>query len=415
MKIISSLIKREYSRFQKLDYAARKLIRSIALNNLAAPLLTTFVSVFIYRQSNDIKLVAIYNLGSFLGIPVAFFVNGFLIKKINIFKNYLVATVFQGVVIVPLIFFSWINYYALFFLGFLFGISSGFYWSNRNFLTLDITKSEIRNYFSGLEAFIGKVSGIFIPFIVGWFIVLGEILNLYSPELAYKLLLLLGIILLFKSGLSVKGISLRKAVEKDFPSFDFGPLWNKVRALSFGKGVGEGGFIFIPVLMVLLLVGDEGAVGTFKSISAIISSVAIYYIGKKARIKDRTLVLAIGLTFQLIAALFFGILYSVTGVIIYTILLAFAVPFLWISVSPITLDAIEKDSDYKRSNRYNYLFDIEIYLNLGRIIGASVFLLLASTASASLTLRLTPVILAVIQLFILPVANSLSKQTQSLK
>lgn len=415
MKIITSFIKKEHSRFQKLDYWAGKLVYSISLTNIVSPLLSIFVSAFIFRQTNDINLVALYNLGSFFGIPIAFFVNGFLIKRIKVSKVYLFALVSQGLVLIPLIFFAWEGSLAIFFLGFLFGLSAGFYWSNRNFLTLDVTKSENRNYFSGLEVAIGKATGIVVPFIIGWFIISGEILNLYSPQRAYQLLLLVAIIILFRAGFIMKDVVWEKSDKDKFPYLNFGPLWNKARALSFVKGIGEGGFLFIPTLMVLLLVGEEGALGTLKSISAIISAIAIYYIGRKARIKDRTLVLAIGLTFQLIAALFFGILYSTIGVIIYFIIAALAGPLTWISLGPITLDAIDKDNEFQKTGRYNYLFDMEIYLNLGRVIGAGAFFLLASIVSTSATLRLTPVILAIIQMFVLPFAYSLSKQTREVK
>lgn len=414
MVFLVKQLQKEKRYFNKLDFWARKLIYSIALTNLVSPLLSIFISAFIFRQTNDIKSVALYNLGMFIGLPLAFFINGFLIKKIRVATVYIFSITAQGLVLIPLIFFSWISFYAIFTLGLLFGISAGFYWANRNFLTLDLTKSEERSYFSGLEVALGKFSGIIVPFVVGWFIILGEKLSLYSTERAYQLLLVFAIAVLIRAGYLIKNIKHKKLVMDKFPVLIFGSLWNKVRIFTFLRGIGEGGYLFIPTLMVLLLVGEEGVLGTLKSISAILSAFVIYFVAKKMKEKNRPFVLTISLLFQLVASLLFGISYSALTVIIYFILVALAGPFSWISLGPITLDVIDKDSEHKKIGRYNYVFDSEIYLNFGRILGASIFLFFAITMTTAAALRITPILLAGIQTLILPVIISMSKQTHKL-
>jgi len=411
MKILTKRLQSEYNHFKKLGSPVRKLLLSIFLKNLVSPLLGIFIGAFIYRQSSDVVLVALYNLGIFLGVPLAFLVNGLLIRRFKLTTIYVLATIFQGLVPIPLIFFSFIGKVEIFSLGVVFGLTAGFYWANRNFFTLVFIKSKERNYFAGLENGISRIPSVFIPFLIGWFIVFGERVNLYSTELAYKILLGLGIVILYISGRVIKDEIVAKELKVDFIRLRRDKYWWSVRALSFGKGVSEGGLLFIPTLMILIIVGDEGALGTFKSASALIAAVAAYYVSKKAKIGDRVTILKIGLFIEFIAALTFVIFYSATGVALYFVLYALSTPFIWIAISPIIFDAIERVNEHKKSINYNYLFDIEVFTNSGRVMGALIFLLLIQFTPVQTTLRFTPLILIILRFFIIPVAKSLSKET----
>jgi YQGE family putative transporter len=358
-------------------------------------------------------LVALYNLGIFLGVPLAFLLNGQLIRRFKLTTIYILATVFQGLVPIPLIFYSFTGSFQILLLGVVFGLTAGFYWANRNFFTLVFTKSKERIYFSGLENGISQITNVFIPFLIGWFIVLGERVNLYSADFAYKLLFGLGIVILYVSGRAIKGEIIAKELKVDFIRLKLDKHWWSVRALTLGKGVSEGGLLFIPTLMILTIVGDEGALGAFKSASALIAAIAAYYVSKKAKVGDRVNILKIGLFIEFIAALTFVIFYSATGVALYFVLYALSTPFVWISISPIILDALDKVSEKRKFINYNYFFDIELFTNSGRVMGALVFLLLIQFAPVQTTLRFTPLILIILRFFIIPVANSLSRETHS--
>lgn len=410
MKSIVRQLKSEYSHYKKLGSSARKLLLSIFLLNLVSPLLGIFIGAFIYRQSSDVVLVALYNLGIFLGVPLAFLANGLLIRRFKLTTIYILATIFQGLVPIPLIFFSFIGRFEILALGVVFGLTAGFYWANRNFFTLVFIKSKERNYFAGLENGISRFPSIFIPILIGWFIIFGEKINLYTTDLAYKLLLGLGIIILYISGRVIKNEKVAKELKVDFIKLRLDKYWWSVRALSFGKGVSEGGLLFIPTLMILIIVGDEGVLGTFKSVSALLAAAAAYYVSKRAKVGDRVKILKIGLLIEFSAAMLFVIFYSATGVALYFVLYALSTPFVWIAISPIIFDALERVNKHKKSINYNYLFDIEVFTNSGRVMGAVVFLLLNQAVSVTTTLRFTPLILIILRFFIIPIANNLSKK-----
>jgi YQGE family putative transporter len=175
LHIIRTFIKKERSYFDKLDSNGKNLFKSFALAGVADPILYTFVNAFLWRTSSgNLVTVALYNLGFYIGLPMGFYFNGRLLKWIKANKLYVFGAVSQGVVVSLLIFLSVHTTWQIWLFGVIYGIGSGFFWANRNFLTLRVTKSENRMYFSSLESLSGTVNSIVVPFIVGWFIVGGE-------------------------------------------------------------------------------------------------------------------------------------------------------------------------------------------------------------------------------------------------
>lgn len=406
-----SFLKGSFAHFKQLERPARLLLLSIVLFSLANPFLRTFINAFILRQSNSISLVGLYNLGIALGLPIAFFLNGLFLKRFKPNILYLLGAVLQGVALIPLFFSPGISPNFVFIPGFLFGLSFGLYWSNRNLLTLKVTKSENRNYFSGTEISISTVINVVVPLLIGWFIILGERNQTYNPGEAYRLLMLLTTFILIISGLSVRKINVRARKMESFPSFKFGPYWRKVQIISFGNGVADGASWFLPIIMVMLLVGKEGAVGTMTSFAAVLAALAIYLVSKKAKVKDRLLVLAIGLFLEVIAAVLFAFIFSYAGVVLYYALHAFAIPFIWASLNPIIMDVIDRETTGSQpTNQYNYIFNRELFKDLGVISGTGWFLIFTKLTSSWISLRFTPALLALVQISILLVAHSLVKQ-----
>ena len=79
---------------------------------------------------------------------------------------------------------------------------------------------------------------------------------------------------------------------------------------------------------------------------------------------------------------------------------AFAGPFVWSVIEPLSLDMIEYDTKNISEDGYKYIVDREVFLNLGRLVGAGVFVLLGAALSYSSALRFTPLILSILQLVI---------------
>lgn len=166
MRLIHKVIHHELSYFHQLSQAGKTLIISYALSGITDPVLYAFFNTFLWRETNDMRILAWYNFAFYAGLPLGFYLNGKLLKYISSTRLYLVGCVAEAVVVSALIFLSQTNYLALLIFGITFGMSAGLFWANRNFLTLRAVKSENRIYFSSLEANASTITGIIIP--VAW-------------------------------------------------------------------------------------------------------------------------------------------------------------------------------------------------------------------------------------------------------
>jgi YQGE family putative transporter len=398
---------KEWQFFKKLSHEAQMLTLSFGLYSLADPILWTFVNAFLWRETNNIVLVALYNLFLFAGLPIGFFVNGLILKRFKATEFLMFASIVQGLVIFVLMFFPNVTLPITLIAGFIFGISTGLFWSSKNYLTLKAVKSDDRIYFSSLESVTGTISGIIIPFIVGSVIVFGDSRHLYLPSSAYKIFAAITLLILFFSGYILRQLDIQKDLVTNIILRQAPKIWRRFRLMKIFYGIFDSGAIFVPVLMVLILVGQEGTLGSLQSIASVISAIAIYFVSKRVSQKDQIKLITIGVVFNIIATILFGFTYSAVGVIIYFILEAIASPFHWSGYAPLANDAIDYCSKDSVNHDYSFIFDEELFLNLGRILGIIFFVLLATFSSEATTLRISLPVLALTQLIFLLIIRSL--------
>lgn len=127
MRFIHDFINKEIFHFKKLHADAQSLILSIFLRDLIGPILSIFINAFLWRQSQDLILVALFNLAFFLTIPLGFYLNGVLLKLFSPGRLYFVSLLFSGIVAAGLIFLPSISYSIVFTFGILEGLFSGIY------------------------------------------------------------------------------------------------------------------------------------------------------------------------------------------------------------------------------------------------------------------------------------------------
>jgi len=92
------------------------------------------------------------------------------------------------------IFLSSFSFFIYLTYGLIYGVGSGLYWSSRNYLTLQETKDEHRNYFFSIVSLADKISGTVVSFISGWIIFLVESILGYPAIGAYWLLIFIAFI-----------------------------------------------------------------------------------------------------------------------------------------------------------------------------------------------------------------------------
>ncbi len=86
---------------------------------------------------------------------------------------------------------------------------------------------------------------------------------------------------------------------------------------------------------------------------------------------------------------------------------------LWVAAHPTILDIINEDQD-NPAEQYRYIVDRELCLNVGRIVGVCVVLALSFFGDESLTLRIAPLILALVTSSLLVFSSRLMTQDDKL-
>jgi YQGE family putative transporter len=377
-------LKTEVDHFKSQPHNFRILIMTNLVYALVLPVIDIFVAAYVMRSSNDPVKVVIYQLTIYTGIPLTFLLNGFLLKHINIG--------FAGITM---------------------GLSFGFYWANRDYLALAITNDNNRNYYYGLETFFYTIIAVIVPVSIGWFIESGG----GDGRVHRAYLIITGLVFLITVIASIvcfRG-TFNNPAQKKYIFFKFHPLWYKLLSLALLKGLAQGFLVTAPAMLIMLLLGKEGALGTAQSIGAIIAAVIMYVLGRLSKPSDRIKIFAAGLLLFALGAALNGILFNQMGVVIFILLLLIAKPLMDLAYFPIQFKVIDIVSKIEKRGEFAYILNHEAGLYAGRFIGAGTFLVLAYTISTEMALRYAIIIIAVLQLGSIFVAKKIIAQGKVLE
>jgi len=401
-------LKAEIAHFKSQSYNFRVLTLTNLIYSIVLPVIDIFVAAYVMRSSNDPVKVVIYQLTIYTGIPITFFLNGYLLSKFSIKTLYSLGMMLSGVSMMVMMSLTTLDNTGIGIAGLIMGMSFGFYWANRDFLALAITNDENRNYYYGLETFFYTIIAVVIPFLIGWFI------ELYSgtgdAHLAYKIVTgLVFVVTILASIMCFRG-KFENPTNKKFVYFKFDPYWYKLLRLATLKGLVQGFLVTAPAMLIMLLVGKEGALGTAQSVGAIIAAVSMYIIGRNTSPKHRLYVFGAGLLLFAIAAVINGVLYSSLGVILFMLFLLLAKPLLDLAYFPIQFSVIDILTKKEKRSEFAYILNHEAGLYIGRLTGAGTFLILAYCFSVEIALRYAIVTVAILQLASYWVAKGIIKQ-----
>lgn len=396
-----NIISREWKHYNTLSLKTRSLVSSFALRSIAQPLLSLFINSFIWRNTASLWNVAAYNVGFFMFLSVGFYINGLLLKNIKITKLYLIGSIISVISTLALLFFSGTSPWHFLAYGAIFGFGSGLYWSNRNFLTFQETESKQRNYFFSLTTVMGALIALLITFLMGWTIVMGENNNWYTPNMAYWVFGILASISLIASGVVVLKTDYRSPNIGKLLNLHISSRWTKARFINFNMGLLEGIAFFLPTLLILFYLGKEGVLGTINTIVTLFIVTITYIYGRVAKPRHRkptyfaTLLLYIVLSTLLILS---G---GPLSILIFVLLGSITRTFQWTTIQPALLDIIDDETKNNKDNQYTFIFDEEVFLNMGRVFSVLILFLIIKMTSEQMGLLATPLLLGVTQLILM--------------
>lgn len=407
-------VRREYEFFRSHPRGMRILLLTNLLYALVLPVIELFIGAYIMRNSAQVSLVVVFQLALYTGIPLTFLINGYLLNRIAIARLYSFGMLLSGVSMAAMMMLEELSASGIFAAGLIMGLSYGFFWANRDFLALETTDDDNRNYYYGLETFFYTITFILVPFSAGVFIAAAERLDWFGGQvnMAYYLLTALVFILTALASVLVHRGNFSNPRKAPFVFFRFDKLWNKMLKLAALKGIAQGYIVTAPVMLIMKLVGEEGELGIIQSVGAFLSAILLYLLGRVAKPRHRMAIFTAGLSLFALGALFNAGLYSSLGVILFVLCLIFARPLLDVAYFPIQLKVIDIVAARERRNQFAYIFNHELGLYAGRLFGCGLFILLAYFASEELALRYALAVIAFIQLLSVFVAKSILRDTR---
>ncbi|MEN6456806.1 MAG: hypothetical protein ABFD10_21325, partial [Prolixibacteraceae bacterium] len=153
----------EYRVFLSYPHNMRVLLITNLIYSLVLPIIELFIGAYIMRNSQEAKLVVIFQLALYTGIPVTFAINGYLLRKIRIAWLYSFGMLLSGVSMTAMMMLDKLDITGIGIAGLIMGISYGFFWANRDFLALETTNDRNRNYYYGLETFFYTLTAVIVP------------------------------------------------------------------------------------------------------------------------------------------------------------------------------------------------------------------------------------------------------------
>ena len=384
LDMLLTRLKIELLHFFALSKKAQRLLISYFFMSASYPIIGTFINAYIFKNKGDILLLIIYNLGQFGGVSLAFFLNGLLLKKYNIKVLYFFGTLLLGIASLLIVFYPGNNLLNYFFYGLILGIGGGFHWGNRSYLTMSETHSHNRTYFTGLNFTVDTITAIVVSFVVGWLLVWG---------LSYQMLMAIAFLFLFCAGYiilrsdyqtpKVNRIEVKKPTNK----------WWAVRWLELSIGTSEGIIFFFPSFLILSYLGHEGILGTLTATASLISAFIIYIYSRKSLVHHQFPGFIFSLVLGLITSVIFALFFSKIVITFYVLFVGFVLSFMWLNGGPMIMDRIDREIKNQEGEKYSFIFDGEVYLNIGRSLSLLTCLTLFFIFGLTAALRFSPLIL----------------------
>jgi len=210
-----------------------------------------FVASYIMRNSNDPSKVMLYQLAIYTGIPITFFINGYLLNKINIKKLFSLGMLLSGVSMVFMMSLNEINYVGLVSAGLIMGMSFGLYWANRDYLVLATTTDKTRNFYYGLDTFFYTLTAVIVPVIIGWYLMNGNENTNAGINSGYKVVTGAVFVFTIIASIVFHFGNYEKPKYQKFLYFKFHKLWNKMLQMALLKGLAQGFIVTAPAILMM--------------------------------------------------------------------------------------------------------------------------------------------------------------------
>ncbi|PAD36481.1 MFS transporter [Terribacillus saccharophilus] len=343
-----------------------------ALYSLGIFLSNTFVNIYLWKQTNDLINIAMYNLAIYVAQTILFTLSGSWAKRIDRVIILRIGVFFLSVFFLLVLFTGEkaASYNLL--LGAVLGIGYGMYWLAYSVLTFEVTEPETRDFFNGVSGLLQSLTGMIGPFVAGYIITRMNNSHGYTLIFAVSFFLFL-LAVLCTAGIKRRGAEGKFGLRKVWKEVKRDSAWRNTVLAHVFQGVREGIYTFIISVWVFIVTNSELSLGTFNLVYSAFSFIFYYIATRYIKSRQRkTAIFLSGVALSLSVVLLLVEL-NFTTLLIYAGIIGVFYPILYVPYLSLTYDVIGKARDAAKL-RVEYIVLSDVATNIGRII--SVVLLL---------------------------------------
>jgi len=400
MKFLLDEIK--FFRSQKRN--VRTLLIAMSLYFLTAPLQNIFSYSYILGQTHSVKHILIFMLALFSAVPVISWVSGHWMSRWGAERLFAFGLALSGVALFTLSLVNPHSLLAISLVGAAMGIAITFIWVPHNYLVFVSTTDETRNYFQSLELSFQAICTTCSSFAIGWFVS-----RVMTPEISYRIVQGMALLLTIASALIMMRDRFPLPSRAQFVFFHYTPLARKLFLLSFLRGFTQLFATLVPVVLVFcILKQNEFLLGKIQSVGALTAGFLLYLVGRLLSPRHRLWLFMASALMLAFGACLNAILQTTGSALFMILVLLFFGPLLDVAYTTLYLRGADQVAKEEQRTRYTYIFAQEVCFYCGRAITLLLFLIAVSFSVETILTVAIP-ILALLHLFALPLAWSVSK------
>ncbi|MFL0252349.1 MFS transporter [Clostridium neuense] len=370
---------------------AKILLAVSALFTFSTSLSNIFTNVFFWKETNNLIVIAIYNLIIYLVTPTMFLVSGFFAKKKNPVSSLRIGLIVYSIFYALILYIGGKGKIYIYLLGMINGIAAGFYWLPFNVLCFDFTSINNRDTFNGFNGGIGGVASIIGPITAAY------IISRFRGFLGYRIVFFISFIIfiilafissIFKHDSSSGKLNMKKVLVSDRME------WSVARKANFLWGFRDSTMMFLINILAIQILKSELNLGILALIAALITSGSCVLVQKIIKPERRKIAVLIGTIGAFISTLIIVLRMNRISIFAYSIVDAFCIPFFMIQLYSATFNVIDVMDD--EDSRIEYMISRDFMLNGGRAISASLLIILLTFFGGINVIRVYLIFLGVV-------------------
>jgi MFS transporter, YQGE family, putative transporter len=359
---------------------------------LANGLSTAFVTVFLWKLSNNYVEIAMYNIWVYSFMLFGFIISGYLSRKSKISSCLRLGMILLIVYFALILKLNTRSEQFIFLLGLIYGTGYGLFYYSANTLLYYYTNEDNRSFYLGLNNAFAAVMGIIAPTISGLIIVSKVQFTGYYYVFGITLLLYItaGIFSYFLDEAVQKGkFRLKKILANKDPN------WRYVLKSNFFLGFREGAIYFLIDILYFITFKNELSFGGFTTVISFIAVISAYLIGRYIRKEFNNRAIVIGGAVTLFATLVLVSFTSRDTVIAYGILTA-VFNCVWLIPVTFILYQVADSTMGREESMGDYMIAKEVPTAIGRVLGILLFIGIQLSSWSKVAVRIS-----------LPILNSM--------